>query len=218
MLNTPDLVIPLNLLECCFKSLFIMRAVLPPDDLEATVEQAQHGNAEAVGALYQRYADAIYRYIYYRVDNAGDAEDLTAEVFIRMMEGLPNYRFTGAPFEAWLFRIASARVIDYRRRQGRRPQAKLSELLSDDGTLPEDSVLHGQEIEALRRAFQQFSGEEQTVLILRFVERKSHREVADILGKSETAVKSIQHRALAQLASLFGLEAKQRHYLRGESS
>src|SRR5690242_5020256 len=66
------------------------------------VRQAQHGDASAIEALYQHYVEAIYRYIFYRVSSQRDAEDLTAEVFVRMVEGLPSYRFTGAPFEAWL--------------------------------------------------------------------------------------------------------------------
>lgn len=182
------------------------------------VGRAQQGDTSAIEALYQRYAQSVYRYIYYRVSSTADAEDLTAEVFVKMVEGLPNYRFTGAPFEAWLYRIAAARVIDHRRRGRRRPQAELTEAMADNAALPEEEIQHAQEVETLRQAFSQFNDEEQTLLILRFVERKSHQEVADILGKSPAAVKSMQHRTLIRLAALLGSEEKVRHYLRGGQS
>lgn len=188
------------------------------ETIDQVVRRAQQGDTSAVEALYQRYVQSVYRYIYYRVSSAADAEDLTAEVFVKMVEGLPSYRYTGAPFEAWLYRIAAARVVDHRRRSQRRPQAELTENLADSAMLPEEEIQQAQEVETLRRAFSQFSDEEQTLLILRFVERKSHQEVADVLGKSPAAVKSMQHRTLLRLAALLGSEEKVRHYLRGGQS
>lgn len=188
------------------------------ETIDQLVGRAQRGDTGAVEALYQRYAQSVYRYIYYRVSSTADAEDLTAEVFVKMVEGLPAYRITGAPFEAWLYRIAAARVIDHRRRSKRRPQAELTENLADSTTLPEEEIQRIQEVETLRQAFSQFNDEEQTLLILRFVERKSHQEVAEVLGKSPAAVKSMQHRTLLRLASLLGSEEKVRHYLRGGQS
>jgi len=171
-------------------------------DIPALIVSAQQGKSEAVAALYQTFAQPIYRYILYRVPTVSDAEDLTAEVFVKMVEGLPKYQITGAPFEAWLYRIAAARIADFFRRASRRPQTELPETLSTDDPLPEESVLNRQELERLRAAVRQLSEEHQSILILRFVERKSHEEVAAILDKSVTAVKSAQHRALSQLASL----------------
>lgn len=185
-------------------------------NIEQIIRRAQRGEQAAVTALYQRYADTIYRYIFYRVPTADDAEDLTGEVFLKMVEGLPKYRISGAPFEAWLYRIAAARVADFYRRSQRHPQTELSDTLSDSIPLPEDLIQQNQEIETLRNALHQFSEEEQTILLLRFVERKSHKEVADILGKTANAVKAAQHRALVQLAVLLGSEDKVRHYLRGD--
>jgi RNA polymerase sigma-70 factor (ECF subfamily) len=185
--------------------------------VDQLVLRAQQGDRTAVEELYQHYAPAIYRYVYYRVSSADDAEDLTAEVFVQMIKGLPKYRFTGVPFEAWLYRIAAARIIDFRRRSRRRPQAELTEAVADAGVLPEDRVQDAQEVETLRAALSQFSDEEQTLLILRFVERKSHQEVAEVLGKSPAAIKSMQHRTLTRLATLLGSDSKARHYLRGGS-
>ena len=184
-------------------------------NIDSWVRQAQRGDASAVEVLYQQHIEAVYRYIYYRVSSQRDAEDLTAEVFVKMVEGLPGYRFTGAPFEAWLYRIASSRVIDYHRRNRRRPETELDESLADTSTHPEDQIQHRQEIETLRSALRQLSDDEQTLLILRFVEHRSHIEVADIMSKTPTAVKAMQHRALIRLASLLGSEEKVRHYLRG---
>ena len=184
-------------------------------DIEQLVRRAQQGNKEAISALYQTYAQAIYRYIFYRVPTAADAEDLTAEVFLKMVEGLPKYQITGVPFEAWLYRIAAARMTDFYRRTRRRPQSELTENLADARLAPEEQLQRTQEVDALREVLQQFNQDEQTILLLRFVERKSHKEVADALGKTVSAVKSAQHRALVQLANLLG-SGKVRHYLRGD--
>lgn len=184
-------------------------------DLQATVRRAQQGDQAAIAGLYEHYAPIIYRYVYYRVAETADAEDLTAEVFVQMVRALPRYQWTGAPFDAWLYRIANARVVDFRRRQQRRPMVQISDTLEDTRPKPEDQVQQRMEIEALRVALRQLNDEQQHILVLRFVERKSHQEVAEILGKSMTAVKSAQHRALAQLVTAMGSEEKIRHYLRG---
>jgi RNA polymerase sigma-70 factor (ECF subfamily) len=183
---------------------------------DGLVRRASQGDESAIAALYDLYADAIYRYVLYRVPGSADAEDLTAEVFLRMVEGLPRYKQTGAPFEAWLYRIAAARIADFYRQSKRRPQIALDDELGDTGPLPEEQLLARQELDHLRSAIQQFNEEEQSILILRFVERKSHQEVGQILGKSTGAIRAAQHRALIRLAGLLGSEEKVRHYLRGD--
>jgi RNA polymerase sigma-70 factor (ECF subfamily) len=177
------------------------------------IERAQEGNADAVATLYRRYVPAIARYIGYRISDPAAVEDLTAEVFLRMVEGLPRYQITGAPFEAWLYRIAGARVVDYYRQL--RPAQELNETL-DGNSPPLDLNLQQQEeLAELRQALSQLSDEQQTILVLRFVERKSHEEVAQVLGKSIDAIATAQHRALKRLAELMGTEKSSRHYLRG---
>jgi RNA polymerase sigma-70 factor (ECF subfamily) len=180
------------------------------------IHRARHGDRDAIAALYRQHVDAIHRYVRYRVPDAAAAEDLTAEVFLRMVEGLPLYHQNGAPFEAWLYRIAAARVADYYRRRQRRPQETLTDDEPDRAELPEGWLQAEEEQTALRGALRQLSAEQQDVLLLRFVERKSHAEVAALLGKSVTAIKSTQHRALSRLAELMGLSEKARHYLRGK--
>jgi RNA polymerase sigma-70 factor (ECF subfamily) len=185
------------------------------ESLRELIERAQAGDSDAVAVLYRTHAQAIYRYIAYRVSNPADAEDLTAEVFLRMVEGLPAYRYTGAPFEAWLYRIAAARIVDHRRRASRHPQAELAEDVTDGSPVPEEQVQQRSEFEVLREAVRRLSDEHQTILVLRFVENRTHKEVANILGKTVTAVKTAQYRALTQLAALLGSREKARHYLRG---
>lgn len=185
--------------------------------LENTIKRAQKGDSEAITTLYNLHVEKIYRYIYYRVTLETDAEDLTAEVFVKMVESLPSYEITGAPFEAWLYRIASARVIDFRRRNKIRKHDELPETLSDERPTMEEHLQARDEVKQLRKALAELSQEQQQVLVLRFVQRKSHSDVAIIVGKSESAVKSIQHRALNKLADLLGSSEKVRHYLRGQS-
>ncbi len=193
------------------------QAAFPAIEIPALIAKAKRGDRSAVALLYEIHAQRIFRYVVSRVPTVADAEDLTAEVFIRMVKGLPKYQVTGAPFEAWLYRIAASRVTDFYRRSGARPQTKLDESLRDGSPLPEEEILHRQTLDHLRAALQQLPEDHQTILILRFVERKSHEEVAQILGKSVPAIKSAQHRALLHLTELLGSSQKVRHYLRGNS-
>lgn len=205
----------------------LFAAFFPPDesseadsketvDVHDLIRRTQAGDSAALAVLYQVFSAAIYRYMVFRAPTVADAEDLTAEVFIRMVEGLPSYQITQVPFEAWLYRIASARIADFYRRNKRNPQSELSEIVPDNEMLPEERIIQEQMLETVRTALRQLSDEHQTILVLRFVERKSHEEVAAILNKSMTAVKSAQHRALNQLTSLLGSDQKIRHYLRGQ--
>ncbi len=180
------------------------------------IHRAIEGDAEATTILYRTYAPKIYRYVSYRVPTDADAEDLTAEVFLRMVAGLPEYRITGAPFESWLYRIAIARVADWHRGDDRKKQVQLSDTIAADIPLPEDLLEQKQDMEDLWRLIRQhLTGEQQTVLILRFVERKRHKEVATLMGKSAMAVKTIQYRALMQLAGLLGARREKSHHCLG---
>jgi RNA polymerase sigma-70 factor (ECF subfamily) len=188
---------------------------VPTPPVAQLIQQAQQGNRTAISQLYEMYAQQIFRYVAYRVPTQADAEDITADVFIKMIEGLRTYRVTGAPFEAWLYRIAAARIADFHRRGRRRPQTELSETMSTGEPSPEEQVHDQQEVAFLRQALSSLGSDQQSILLLRFIERKSHQEVAEILGKTVSAVKSIQHRALVQLAARLGKDSKVRHYLRG---
>lgn len=182
---------------------------------EQFIKRAKTGDREAITRLYELHVDKIFRYVSYRVPET-DAEDVTAEVFVRMVEGLGKFTYTGAPFEAWLYSIASARVADYHRKHTRRQTEEIDDKFKDDDTLPEMSLLQEQEREGVREALSQLNPDEQQLLILRFVERKSHKEVAEIMGKHEAAIRTAQHRALKRLSQIMGADVKSRHYLRGK--
>jgi len=164
------------------------------------VLRAQKGDSEAFGVLYSWYLDAIYRYVYFRVDTTATAEDLTEEVFVRAWEALPTYEIRKYPFKSWLYRIAHNLVIDHRRKQ--QPVAVDDEVLhtiASPVNLPEEVVVDVQDTEALLRAVHKLDEEEQQVVILRFVEGLSHKEVAEIIGKSEEASRVIQYRTIQRL-------------------
>lgn len=187
----------------------------PSNSIESIINRAKAGDADAVTRLYEMHVDKIYRYVAYRVPN-DEAEDITSDVFIRMVESLPQFTYTGVPFEAWLYRIASARVADFYRKNKRTTHVELHDHIKADNPQPEENIITSQEQQKIRDQLKQLGEEQQTLLLLRFVERKSHDEVAQIMGKSVTAVKTMQHRALQRLAQLMGKEKKERYYLRGK--
>lgn len=148
--------------------------------------------------------DAIYRYVFFRVSSAGDAEDLTEDVFVRAWEALNTFEYGGeGSFQSWLYRIAHNIVIDhYRKRQ---PQSWTSEQLAlEEAPIPrvEDVAHHNQDIMRLAQAIKELDGTEQQVIVLRFIEGLSHGEVAGIIGKTEGASRVIQHRALVNLRAI----------------
>jgi RNA polymerase sigma-70 factor, ECF subfamily len=184
-------------------------------DAHRLVAQAQAGHKEALSTLYRMYSKPMFRYVVRRVPRKEDAEDITAEVFARMVRGLRTYKITGAPFEAWLYRIAAFTIADFYRAEHGVIEEELSEVIASEDFSPEDLFQDDGDVQSVHAALKRLSEEHVTILILRFVERKTHEEVASILGKSVTAVKSAQHRALTQLSELLGNDHKAKHYLRG---
>jgi RNA polymerase sigma-70 factor (ECF subfamily) len=145
-------------------------------------------------ALYDRYAPALYRYIYYRLGAKSVAEDLTAEVFVRVL----GVKTAPDDWRAYLYRIAHNLVVDYLRRNPAVFEG-MSESLLDERA---DPVAHAEledERRRLRRAIARLTPEQQQVIVLRFVEEMSNAQIAQILGKPEGAVKALQHRALTNL-------------------
>lgn len=187
-----------------------------PQNESQLIAQAQAGDQDAVSALYEAYVQSIFQYTSYRVDSRMIAEDITAEVFLRMVRGLEDYEDRGLPFGAWLFRIA-ANLISEHYRQGKRVTLSvLTENQRSDDTDPFDRLDRQEEREALTAALRTLSDDYQNILVLRFVKNLSHAEVAAILDKSETAVRSLQHRALKALGERLGSTDKPRSYLRGK--
>ena len=178
------------------------------------IATAQAGDKQAVSALYEAYVQAIFRYVSYRVESDALAEDLTAEVFLRMVQGLPSYQDSGAPFGAWLYRIAANQITDHYRRN-RRTVGPIPDEHPIDDTDPLGKAAKNEERAVLRQALATLPSDFQTLLVLRFMQGLQHNEVAVILNKSEAAIRVMQHRALQALAQALGQSGKVRSYLRG---
>jgi RNA polymerase sigma-70 factor (ECF subfamily) len=144
----------------------------------------------------------IYRYTYARVGDATVAEDLTAQVFLKALEGLSSYEQRGAPFSAWLYRIAHARTVDHWRQQHRRQEVGLVDTVPAKDPQPEEVVIARSEWDTAVSLIAQLTDDQRDVIILRFIEEMSLAEVAETLNKTVGAVKALQHRALASLARL----------------
>jgi len=165
----------------------------------ALVERARRGEAEALAELYRLHAPAIFRYFYFRLPDRSTAEDLTGEVFVKMVEGLPRYEERGYPITAWLFRMAHDRMVDHHRRAAHRQTEPLSDTLEAREAGTEAQALDSVEWQRLQASVQTLSDEQQIVIQLRFVEGYSLEECAQIMRKTTGAIKSLQHRALRQL-------------------
>ena len=180
---------------------------MPQDELQL-IERAQRGDRAALSELYRRHVDAIYRYVHLRVGDPTVAEDLTAEVFLRALEGLGEYRYTGVPLIAWLYRIARARTADHWRRAGRCQEIELSDKIAATGSDPEVIASARIERSDLVVVLRRLTDAQQQVIILRFVEEMSLAQAAAAMGKTVGAIKALQHRALASLAQLMGEQRK----------
>jgi RNA polymerase sigma-70 factor, ECF subfamily len=168
------------------------------------VRRAQDYDPVAFGEIYERYYLGVYKYIYYRVGDQALGEDLTMEVFVKAMEAIDSFAFRGVPFSAWLYRIASNLVIDHFRRQPAQPALSLEEKLVAASEHPAWALDTEFTHQALQRALAELTDDQQQVVVLKFVDGLSNLEVAQILGKTEGAVKSLQHRALASLGRVLG--------------
>ncbi|MFN7035025.1 MAG: RNA polymerase sigma factor [Bellilinea sp.] len=177
------------------------------------ISRASGGDQEAFSVLYQRYVKRIYNYIYYRTGSVHDAEDLTEKVFFRAMNHIHNYRNRGLPFSAWLYRIAHNLVANWHRDNKRRKEVPLEDhayTIRHGGEHPESALVKGQEIEHLVKVLQKLPEDRQTLIILKFVERLSNEEIAQIMGRSEGAIKSLYHRTLIALRDELDLPSKER--------
>ncbi len=177
-------------------------------DESQLIKRAKSYDARALSDLYRRHADAVFRYVYYRVGDREVAEDLVGDVFVRALEGLPAYQDTGTPFEAWLYRIAHARVVDYYRRQKVRRAAPLDEsLASGEETDLSHLAAQRDDVRRVWDALRHLTDDQQQVISLRFIAGYSTAEVASVMGKTEGAIRALQHRALASLRRLLEIES-----------
>ena len=170
----------------------------------ALVGKAQEGDGEAFGRLYDAYVDTVYRYIYYRVSSKALAEDLTQETFLRALRRISTFTWQGRDFGAWLVTIARNLVADHFKSSRHRLEVPTGEMLDSDQTeaSPEDSVLAYLSNRALLDAVKQLNSQQQECVTLRFLHGLSVAETAQIMGKNDGAIKTLQYRAIRTLARL----------------
>ena len=168
----------------------------------ADVQAAQRDRA-AFGALYRRYLDRVYGYSFYLLGDHHDAEDVTERTFVAALAAIDRYRDEGATFRAWLFRIAHNQLVNALRSRQRHRTASLEAVLEPPSHAdPAGRVGLAEESRGLRWALEQLPEDRRQVVVLRFVDGLSAREIGSVLGRTEGAVRVLQHRALRQLAEL----------------
>ncbi len=175
------------------------KPLCPETSEEALIRRAIEGDAEAFGDLYERHLPVLFRYIRCRIPDSREAEDLTEAVFLRVWESLSTFQAGRISFRSWLFRLARNLLIDrYRTRKEEHPLAGIP-VPADRASLPEDRVIAQQQRDRILEALAALKREYQDVLALRFLAGLPHQEVANVMGKSEAAVRVLQHRALRVL-------------------
>ena len=164
------------------------------------VERGQEGDREALEELYLLHFDRIYSYLHMSVGNRHDAEDLTTQTFLKMLESIKRFRWRSAPFSAWLFRIAHNLAMDHFRSSRRwQPEEDVPEPIGESEPSAEAAAFQSIGRQSMLELIEGLSQEQKQVLTLKFVFNLPNSEVATILGKTEGAVKSLQHRALVSL-------------------
>jgi len=168
--------------------------------VRALVDSAQQGEREALEELYLIHFDRIYSYLHVTVGNRHDAEDLTTQTFMKMLESIGRFRWGTAPFSAWLFRIAHNLAMDhFRARRRWQPEEEVPETPGEEEPSAELVAMQTIGRESMLELIDRLSPEQQQVLTLKFVFNLPNAEVAAILDKTEGAIKSLQHRALVSL-------------------
>lgn len=185
-------------------------ALQQPVDELTLVRLSQQGDQEMFGCLYQTYIDRIYRYVYFRVADDNLAEDITAQIFLKVWEKLESYQPGQSPFVAWIYRIAHNTVIDYYRAKKiviSIENARPVELSHDDEV---DEKLDFQiQSQKLRAALGELTKEQRQVLVLKFVGGLSTSEIAKKLKKQAGAIRALQMRGLQGLAKCPTLQKEQ---------
>ena len=172
------------------------------------VARAQGGDAEAFGALYDRYVDLVYRYVYYRVGSKTLTEDLVSETFLRALRRITTFTWQGRDFAAWLITIARNLIADHFKSGKFRLEVATADMLDADRATegPESEVLDAITNAALLDAVKQLNSEQQECVVLRFLQGMSVTETALAMGKTEGAIKALQYRAVRTLGRMLPKE------------
>ena len=176
----------------------------------ALVQAAQNGDGEAFGRLYDRYVDGVFRFIFYRVNDRGLAEDFTSETFLRALRRISTINYQGRDIGAWFITIARNIVFDHSKSARFRLELTTAEVLDGDDRepSPESAVLTSLTNERLLEAVNSLNDEQKECIVLRFLSGLSVSETAAVMGKNDGAIKALQHRAVKRLAGLVGDELR----------
>ena len=185
----------------------VPRGGAPGRDPDLGDVRAAQADRAAFGALYRRYLDRVYGYAFYLLGDHHDAEDATERTFLAALDAIGRFRDEGATFRSWLFRIAHNQIANALRSRARRRAAPLdavAEPVADADPAREAGA--ADDARRVRGALAELSEDRRQVIVLRFVDGLSAREIGAVLGRSEGAVRVLQHRALRELAGILGAE------------
>lgn len=191
-----------------------MQDVCTDAEMIALLDKARHGDPAAYDRLYNLYADRVFRYLHARLGQREVAEDLTADVFVRLIRMLPRFKVNTtrpvASFSAWLYRIAGNILTDEYRKQKHRRHHDIEDhpQVVDSRPAPHERSAAQEVRDVLGSAISQLGDEQRTVLLYRFAEEFSVLEVAELMGKTAGAVKALQHRAVANLRRILARESE----------
>lgn len=184
------------------------------------VGKAQQGDALSISILYERYYDRIFRYVSFKTSSFVESEDITAEVFVKMIQSIQSFRWQGYQFSSWLFKIAHNLVVDYYRKKGKAAAVPLEEAssLHDESSLNPEDIEHVVDInlrmQSIQVGLRELTDLQKEVIRLRFVAGLSVAETASVVDKKENAVKALQHSGLKKLKKLLPQNAF--HKLKGQ--
>jgi len=167
-------------------------------DEESLVRRAQKQDQEAFAQIYEEYFDKIYRYITLKIGDAVEAEDLTQQVFLNSLRSISSFRWKGRPFSAWLYRIAHNQVVDYLRKK-KKMTVPLDEKLASADDNPQLATERKLDVEQVLVAARHLTDAQREAISLRFTSELSIAQVAEVMGKSQGAVKALQHSGIVAL-------------------
>lgn len=173
------------------------------------VQSAIKRDEAAFAELYNTYVEKIYRYIYYKVGDASEAEDLCGQVFLKAWEAIERYTWTGYPFSSWLYRLAHNLVVDHYRTHRESLPLDDAILVREEPVDPEVALLNSLKTEELRQAISQLTGEQRQVIHFKFIEGYDNSEIAVMMNKKEGAIRALQYRALHSLQQIMEQQEQQ---------
>jgi RNA polymerase sigma-70 factor, ECF subfamily len=171
------------------------------EDLRQEVRRAARGDEDSAALLFDHYYPRVYRYAFGKLRRHSDAEDVAAETFARALRRLDRFKWKGAGFEAWLFRIASNLVVDFYRSSGREEVSDdmvARQILVEDLT-PEDLVITGDNATEIINLIEELPDDQREVILLRFAGGLDTKAVARVTKRNANAVRQLQFRALQNL-------------------